>query len=201
VCNNLTGKTGILLHPQIIEVIISDNQMCGYMTHIHFWGANHKRNQQPIPSQRWLTSIKVEMISYEKVIDAPNYRLILDDFSDSQQFAGLKIPCYSIHEIVAEKFRSLLQRSYAAPRDYYDLWHILRTENINWEMIKAIFQEKLTFKKIPYTGYEDFFEASRIIQVKQAWKNSLQNHIRYVELPDVETVLSELKFICKRNLI
>jgi len=199
ICNNITEKVGILLNPEKMQPLVSDNQLCGYKAIIRFWGANHKRNQQPTPPQRWLTSIKVEITSYEKVVDMPSFRILLDDFSDSQQFTGLKIPCYSISEIISEKFRSLQQRSYSAPRDYYDLWYILRSENVDWVKTLAIFKEKLIFKKINFNGHEDFFEEKRLKSVKIQWKNSLQNHIRYVELPDVETVLSDLKTICENN--
>ena len=201
ICHQITDKSGILLVPQKIETIVSDNQPYGYKAYIHYWGANHKRNQQPAPPQRWLTSIKIEMITFEKLMDKPNYRALLDDFSDSQQFARLEIPCYTISEIVAEKFRSLLQRSYAAPRDYYDLWYILRSETVDWEKLLVILKEKLIFKKIQYNGYEDFFEESRLKSVRKEWKNSLQNHIRYMELPDVEVVLSELRIISKKYVL
>ena len=197
VCGNITEKSGILLHPHKIEAIVSDDQFCGYKIVINFWGANHKRNQQPTPPQRWLTSIKMEIIVHEKLVDMPNYRALIDDFSDFEQFAELRIPCYSISEILAEKFRSLLQRSYSAPRDYYDLWYILRFERVNWKKTIAIFKEKMIFKKIQFSGFEDFFEEKRLKNVKQEWKNSLQGHIRFVEISEVETVLSELKIFCQ----
>jgi len=197
VCTNITDKEGILFYPLQTETMISDNHLCGYRTIIRFWGANHKRNQQPTPPQRWLTSIKVEFTSFEKLIAPPDNRVLLDEFSDSRQFGEIKIPCYSIHEIIAEKFRSLLQRSYPAPRDYYDLWYILRNEKVDWKKILAIFKEKMTFKAIRFLGYQDFFEASRVYKVMRQWKSSLQGHIRYDELPDFEIVLSELKTICE----
>jgi predicted nucleotidyltransferase component of viral defense system len=200
ISQNITDKIGILLQPSKIEIIASNNQSCGYKSIIRFWGANHKRNQQPTPPQRWLTSIKIEIISFEKLIDKPNHKALLDDFSDSQSFTRLSIPCYSISEIIAEKFRSLLQRSYSAPRDYFDLWYILRLETVDWDKTLRILKEKLLFKNIQFNGYQDFFEENRLKSVKREWKNSLQNHIRYVELPDVETVLMELKTICKHNL-
>ena len=103
ICNNITDKVGILLSPEKMQPLVSDNQLCGYKAIIRFWGANHKRNQQPTQPQRWLTSIKVEITSYEKVVDMPSFRILLDNFSDSQQFTGLKIPCYSISEIISEK--------------------------------------------------------------------------------------------------
>lgn len=198
VCRHVTDKAGILLHPKKVEPIVYDNQLCGYNTHIYYWGANHRRNQRPAPPQRWLTSIKVEIISYEKLIDRPNYRSLTDDFSDSQQFTGLNIPCYSMYEVIAEKFRALLQRSYSAPRDYYDLWYILRSETMNWDKILSMFKEKMIFKKMQYDGYKDFFEDGKLNIMKREWENSLRGHIRYEEAPDVETVLSELKIICEK---
>jgi hypothetical protein len=59
---------------------------------------------------------------------------------------------------------------------------------VNWEKIVGIFKEKLIFKKIYFTGYTDFFEEKRLKNLKRAWTNSLQNHIRMVEVPNVETV-------------
>ena len=55
-----------------IQSIVSGNQHCGHKTSIRFWGANHKRHQQPSPWQRWLTSIKVEMISLLKFSNKKN---------------------------------------------------------------------------------------------------------------------------------
>jgi hypothetical protein len=64
VCQNVTKDISILFYPQKLEKIISDNLQCGYKVFIHFWGANHKRNQTPPPIQRWQTKIKIEIISF-----------------------------------------------------------------------------------------------------------------------------------------
>jgi predicted nucleotidyltransferase component of viral defense system len=128
----------------------------------------------------------------------PDYRGLLDDFSDSGIFTGLQIPCYSISEIVAEKFRALLQRSYSAPRDYYDLWNLLRTTSIEEKKIVHFFKEKLIFKGLAWSGYEDFFNESRLKSMCREWNNSLSGHIKDGELPNVETVLIELRQICEK---
>lgn len=46
------------------------------------------------------------------------------------QFEQILIPCYSLTEVIAEKFRALLQRSYPASRDYYDLWRLLQQSKL-----------------------------------------------------------------------
>lgn len=50
------------------------------------------------------------------------YHLYSDKLSRPTE-AG--IPCYSVQEILAEKLRSLIQRSYTALRDFYDIWYFV----------------------------------------------------------------------------
>jgi predicted nucleotidyltransferase component of viral defense system len=113
-------------------------------------------------------------------------------------FEEIKIPCYSISEIVSEKFRALLQRSYSAPRDYYDLWYILRSEVIDWGKVVKIFEQKMAYKGLEWNGYQEFFNEKSIREMTHEWNNSLKGHIRIGELPDVDIVLSELKSICEK---
>ena len=37
---------------------------------------------------------------------------------------ALQVPCYSIEEILAEKIRSLIQRSYTTSRNFYDIRYL-----------------------------------------------------------------------------
>jgi predicted nucleotidyltransferase component of viral defense system len=199
VFDSITSNVGILFSPIKINLLKSNNQAVGYETRVGFWGANHKRNQPPTPFNKWTTSIKIEIIFYEKLVDAPECRSIYHNFTDNLSLAGVKIPCYSISEIIAEKFRALLQRSYSAPRDYYDLWKMLQLkEEIDWNKIVRIFKQKMEYKGILWNGYEEFFHPTRINSMKLAWKNSLKNHLNDNELPDIETVLSELKLTCEK---
>lgn len=46
-------------------------------------------------------------------------RPIVHPYSDT--LVTSEIPCYSITEVLSEKLRALIQRSYTAPRDYYDI--------------------------------------------------------------------------------
>ena len=195
VCNIVTDKIGILFSKVKVEPINWENNQVGYKTKIKFWGANHRKNQQPPASQRWQTEIKVEIVHYEKLINNPVYKPLLSNYPDSGLFALMSIPCYSLIEIIGEKLRALLQRSYPAPRDYYDIWKLLQQQEVleNWDMIVETFKQKAAFKHIAFDKYSDFFDSEQINKMKHAWNNSLQAHLREEDFPDVNQVLYELK--------
>jgi predicted nucleotidyltransferase component of viral defense system len=199
VCDIITIKTGILFSIPKVEPIVWNNHQVGYITFLHFWGANHKRNQQPPVYSRWQTSIKIEIIYYELLVNSPEHRILLSQYSDKLIFKLITIPCYSLLEVVTEKFRALLQRSYPAPRDYYDLWKLLQNDDlVDKDKIGSIFRQKAQFKHIEFHGYTDFFETDQLKRVKQAWKNSLQNHLKDNTLPDYEKVITDLNVICAK---
>lgn len=199
VCNTVSNRDGILFSKVKMEPILWKNTQVGYKTHIRFWGANHKRNQTPPDSVRWQTSIKIEIIFYEEMINNPIKLKLHSEYSDKNSFEGICISCYTISEILAEKFRALLQRSYSAPRDYYDLWYIFNHYNlINREEVAYIFGKKIQYKQIQFFNHEDFFEESRLKTMKKEWKNSLQFHIVDGKLPNEEQVINELRNICSQ---
>lgn len=91
-----------------------------------------------------------------------------------------------------------MQRSYPAPRDYYDLWFL--TKNLDESTGKGIvetFQKKCTFKAVEFNSPEDFFMHSELVKVQKAWDNSLSGHLAEYQLPTFEKVVIELKNACK----
>lgn len=199
VCDNITHKIGILFSKVQITSLIWNNNAVGYTTQIKYWGANHKKNQQTLTSNRWHTSIKIEIITYEKLVNPPSIRTLHSPFSDFMLFNNINIPCYSISEIIAEKFRALLQRSYPAPRDYFDLWYLFKfSENLDIKTIASSFKQKAEFKNIIFLSSEDFFNQSQLKKAKMAWENSLQNHLKENSLPKFDLVIDELRDICSK---
>ncbi len=197
VCDAIFYKTGILFSDVKVDPCLWNNILVGYKSQIPFWGSNHKKNQQPTPYSRWQTKIKVEIICYEILVQNPLTCPLYSDYSDNILFNNVKIPCYTLPEIIAEKFRSLLQRSYPAPRDYYDLWHLLINKKLETlENIVQIFKKKIEYKQIAFLSYSDFFDIEQIKKIRKAWNNSLRNHLKENELPDFELILSELKMLC-----
>jgi predicted nucleotidyltransferase component of viral defense system len=198
ICDKITNRIGILFSKVKIEPLLWGDNHVGYTTHIRFWGANHKKSQLPPSSDRWQSSIKIEIVKYELMVNPPLSRPLMSDYSDFALFENIKIPCYSILEVVSEKLRALLQRSYPAPRDYYDLWYLFQQkELINWKTITTTFARKAEFKKVVFKDYTDFFESEQIRKVKQAWNNSLKSHLKEDSLPDVNRVIDELQEISK----
>jgi len=199
VCNGVMSQTRIRFSQAKVESVTWNDMQVGYMSIIRFWGANHKQVHQPPDSKRWLTKIKVEVTHYEKIINNPEPRPLLSNYSDNNLFEQIMIPCYPLTEVIAEKFRALLQRSYPAPRDYYDLWKLLQQPGqMDWESILSTFKQKITFKNISLNSYEDFFVEKQIKKMKQAWNNSLQSILRENELPDVNRVIHELEELCNK---
>lgn len=199
VCNSITQKTGILFSNVNVNAILWKDIKVGYKTYIKFWGANHSRNHRPPPSGRWLTEIKIEIVNYELVVNEPVSLPILTVFSDKATFDSVRIPSYTLIEVIAEKFRSLLQRSYPAPRDYYDLWKLFQDSNLtDWNSIVSTFHQKIEFKHIPFNNYEDFFDDIQINKIKQAWNNSLKGHLKEDEFPIADIVIDDLKRICSQ---
>lgn len=96
-------------------------------------------------------------------------------------------------EIFCEKLRALLQRSYSAPRDYYDLWCISMNyqDKISPGNIPSLFQQKCSIKNIAFEGVESFFTERRLKQIKMQWQPSLGSHLSV--LPDVDRVLDEFR--------
>jgi predicted nucleotidyltransferase component of viral defense system len=110
----------------------------------------------------------------------------------SDRLPGLLIPCYSIEEIISEKFRALLQRHYAAPRDYYDLWYIINhIDAILWEYVVKAFREKCDYKNISHASAQDFFVKNKMVSCKKEWVNSLNHHLKTV--PPFDDVIADLK--------
>ncbi len=86
---------------------------------------------------------------------------------------------YSIHEIIAEKIRSIFERT--RPRDLYDLWFF--TENIDIRQALEILPEKCEFKSVK-TDIRSVIE--RKDDFSSAWDNSLDHQLK--DLPDFDPV-------------
>lgn len=58
-------------------------------------------------------------------------------------------------EVLAEKLRALIQRSYTAPRDYYDIWYLANyVSDLDWPSVTKAFYEKMEYKVFEFTGIE-----------------------------------------------
>lgn len=187
-------NSGILFQIQNVAPLISNDKLTGYQAKIKYWGANHNKNQEPPAPERWLTSIKVEITLFEKMVFEPELRKISHPYSDSLLKSSSEIYCYQLKEIVAEKMRALIQRSYTAPRDYYDIYNLKDSfAKEDWEEIKNAFLIKMSFKGLEYKNIEQLINDKSIKIVKRAWENSLKHQLPEKDLPNIEDVIKEIK--------
>lgn len=188
----LKERVDMQTHIETLKEIVYENKLVGYEAVIKFWGADHPRNVAPPPPQRWQTKVKIEIILYETVLFAISGRDITHDYSDKLTDSGKRIPCYSIEEVLSEKMRSLVQRSYTAPRDLYDLWYLSNYfKEINYQEVTAAFHKKMAFKGHIFTGVDQLLNPENDKQLKAAWKNSLAHQI-IGSLPEYKDVRKEL---------
>jgi len=193
ICKLVDQRAGILTHVEKFLPLEFENKPTGYQVIIKYWGADHKQSEAPPEPARWLTSVKVEIITYEKLMLTIEEKQVYHDYSDTLSVSSEKVPCYSIAEMVSEKLRALIQRSYSAPRDYFDIWMLSQTFSaLDYDTIVKTFLEKMKFKELQFVGIEQFLNAHTDRIVGTAWKNSLAHQIPNGNLPSYETVKDDL---------
>ena len=195
----ITQKVDIQLFIDSIKELKHKEMPTGYAAIIKFWGADHQKNQAPPPPERWATSVKIEIILYEKMLFPVSLRPITHEYSDLLSLADQPIPCYDLQEVMSEKLRALIQRSYSAPRDYFDIWYLSKKlTELEWPVIVDSFHEKMKFKNLEFTGIDQFLNDDVDKKLTGAWKNSLAHQIPHKQLPPYSEVKKELLVLFKR---
>ena len=197
----LKNSSGILFHIESYKQLEYEDQLTGYQVKMKYWGANHPKSQDPPAYDRWTTGIKLEIILYEKLVFKPVQKKIIHVFSDELYKIDLKIPCYDLKEVMAEKLRALVQRSYTAPRDFFDIFYLNRyfTDD-DWVQIKSAFIMKAEYKGYRIVDIKDVFNGSTMKNLKNAWENSLKHQMSEEVLPDADTVIIEVKGIIEKYI-
>lgn len=197
VCETIFEKVGIGLNILNFDEVFWKDKFMGWDSKICFWGANHKISQEPIFGKDCHTFIKLEIRTHERIILENEICNIIHNFPD-QDLISSRIPCYSIHEILAEKMRSLIQRSRGEARDYYDLWYIKNNiPGIDWGIVKDTFLQKCEFKNVGFSGIDDFFKDVRLKQVDANGDGRLLHQLPKSMLIDKKTVIEELRLLFK----
>ena len=175
---HVKSNAGFLTHISSLKQLKYNNELTGFETIIKLWGADHSRNENPPPPDRWLTSIKIEIILYETLIFPPVPKTIHHGYSDQLVISPNLIPCYSIEEVLSEKIRALIQRSYSAPRDLYDIWYLSRNyKDIDFSTVIYAFHKKMIFKGLSFTGIDQLINPLKDRSLRAAWKNSLAHQL------------------------
>lgn len=174
----VTSRTEIPLHIQEVSELRFKDKLTGYKAIVKFWGADHSANQAPPSPDRWTTNIKIEIILYEHMVFPMVDREVFHPYSDELSATPLLVPCYSLREVLAEKLRALIQRSYTAPRDFYDIWYLANNEkDLDWDEITKAFHVKMDYKGLKFEGIDQMISESNDKRVKAGWQNSLGHQI------------------------
>ena len=194
----IENNTEVKTHIVSLRPLRFQDKLTGYEAIIKFWGADHPRNVMPPTPDRWQTKIKIEIILYEEMIFEVTERTVSHPYSDNLALEN-QIPCYKIEEVLSEKIRALIQRSYTAPRDYYDIWYLSNNfPDLNWTVIVEAFYKKMKFKNIEFTGVDQLINPKSDKALKGAWKNSLGHQIQPDKLPEYEVVRENLLQLFER---
>ncbi|MBS1681590.1 MAG: hypothetical protein OJF59_001832 [Cytophagales bacterium] len=200
ICLHVKENANILSHVASLKPLKFKDKLTGYEAIIKFWGSDHPKNETPPPPERWQTKIKIEITLYEKLIFPQTDKKLFHGYSDQLAIKSNAIPCYVIEEMLSEKLRSLIQRSYTAPRDYYDIWYLANNvKELNWPKIVEAFHEKMKFKGHEFTGIDQLINEENDKNLSKAWKNSLGHQIPENALPDYDTVKRDLTDLFKKN--
>lgn len=196
ICWHVKENGDILSQVESLSPLKFKDKLTGYEAVIRFWGSDHPKNEAPPAPDRWHTKIKIEVTLYEKLIFPQTERKLIHSYSDQVALNPNAVPCYVIEEMLSEKLRSLIQRSYTAPRDYYDIWYLSNNiKDLNWSKIAEAFHEKMKFKGHTFTGIDQFINEDNDKKLKGAWKNSLGHQIPGGHLPEYKVVKKDLNLL------
>lgn len=130
--------------------------------------------------------IKVDTSKDELIYFTPIKKEVINSYSDLEH-EEYSIQCYTLEEVIAEKMRSVMQRT--APRDIYDLWYLFEVEGQDIENCIFAFQDKAKHKKYNPKELTKILERKEKIFAKQ-WQQHLTNQM--TEIPDFDDVWREL---------
>jgi len=116
----------------------------------------------------------------EDILAPLQSRPLLHRYSDE---CVVRLNCYSLEEMAAEKIRSLFQRTRA--RDLYDVRYLLSHGRMKISTIREIFRKKCETRGV--TGDIAEFEG-RKADFQAAWNGSLAHQMK--EVPDFEKVFN-----------
>ncbi len=193
-CEQIFEQAVIQTQIDFFRPLLFNETLTGYESKIKFWGANHPRNQEPPSPERWTSSIKVEIILYEKMMFATEKKNIIHPYSDKKIIADTQANCYSIEEVITEKLRALIQRAYTAPRDYFDIWYLVNHHpELNWRNIKKAFIKKVQFKNLRFINHEDLLTEEAELHLKNHWENTLKHQLKPEMYVEPQTVIDYCK--------
>lgn len=130
----------------------------------------------PLQRTRRRRELKIDFTNDEVVIEVPVRRSLPRVYSDEGEPA-IEVLTYPLEEILAEKMRTLLQRT--EPRDLYDVWRLLTDYEAEIDVFrtKHIFENKCRFKSLDPETWNGVLSDERIERFAAAWDRRLGEQV------------------------
>ena len=142
--------------------------------------------------------LKVEITVDDPILIPPETRPILHNYEET---ISTHIKTYHLAEIIAEKYRALLQsldrlqkKGWGANRvcrDYYDLWSIQKRVGLSNDNIPALLEKKSVVRGVKFESTDQFFDKAIQEVANNEWDKLLIPFIPH--RVSLETVHSELQ--------
>ncbi len=152
------------------------NDLKAYNASIYFSG--------PRSDTRNPLRVKFDITNFEKMVLSPEIMEIMHPYSDATD-CRCKVNTYCIEEIIGEKLRALLQRS--RPRDYYDIYYILKDKigSVNIGKIIDAFKKKAEYKEVPFDDVESLIGDDKYNAIEPTWGSQLDHQLTYAPKPEL----------------
>ncbi len=132
--------------------------------------------------------IDLSVGDYEKMVLPPVERKIFHNYSDEGAFSSVRIMTYSLEEIMAEKIRSIFQRT-GRPRDIYDIWYL--SGHADMDLVLSVIEEKFEAKGVP-------FSLNRVLDNEGVYRSNWRNmKILVGDVPDFDAVWDAVTEVCE----
>lgn len=121
--------------------------------------------------------IKFDITNDEVLAEEPDLREVFHPYSDAPS-PRAKVQCYSIHEILAEKTRAMVERAGRA-RDIYDVIQISRNfrDHIQVDRARACLKKKFEFKSLPDPTAQFLIDNIDLASLKANWEGQLSHQV------------------------
>ncbi len=144
----------------------------------------------PLRRTRRQRELKVYLTADEVIVEAPTCLPLRRTYSDeSEPTTG--VLTYTLEEILAEKMRTLLQRT--EPRDLYDVWRLLTVHESDIDLFrtKQVFDAKCRFKGLAPETWTGFLTKERVERFAAAWDRRLGEQVE--DLQPLDTVIRHMR--------
>ena len=133
--------------------------------------------------------IQFDLTTDELIARPPIFRPIHHPYSDRPP-QPVRIRCYPIEEILAEKTRAMIER--CMPRDLYDIIRLFRSESLNFDEqgIHELIMQKSAHRNMAMPSLDAVNSSPRRLELESEWANMLGHQLP--TLPPFETYLEEL---------